>query len=197
MCIKNKLMKNLLSLIFIVFVFSETKAENIIPIIEGDRNAVIKIKIYESMTCRHCADFHAKVYPNLKKEFIDEGIVSIEFKNFPLDLAALNASKLVYCKNNGKSEIMHFLYKKQSEWVKGNNIMDINNNLKNIIESKFNLNFEKCLNNKIIENYILEDRISGSKKYEIQSTPTLIINDKKFNKSLNFKNLKKTIKKML
>ena len=92
---------------------------------------------------------------------------------------------------------MHFLYKKQSEWVKGNNIMDINNNLKNIIESKFNLNFEKCLNNKIIENYILEDRISGSKKYEIQSTPTLIINDKKFNKSLNFKNLKKTIEKML
>ena len=190
-------MKNLLSLIFIVFVFSETKAENIIPIIEGDRNAVIKIKIYESMTCRHCADFHTKVYPNLKKEFIDEGIVSIEFKNFPLDLAALNASKLVYCKNNGKSEIMHFLYKKQSEWVKGNNIMDINNNLKNIIESKFNLNFEKCLNNKIIENYILEDRISGSKKYEIQSTPTLIINDKKFNKPLNFKNLEKTIKKML
>ena len=92
---------------------------------------------------------------------------------------------------------MHFLYKKQSEWVKGNNIMDINNNLKNIIESKFNLNFEKCLNNKIIENYILEDRISGSKKYEIQSTPTLIINDKKFNKSLTFKNLKKTIEKML
>ena len=63
MCIKNKLMKNLLSLIFIVFVFSETKAENIIPIVEGDKNAVIKIKIYESMTCRHCADFHTKVYP--------------------------------------------------------------------------------------------------------------------------------------
>ena len=40
-------MKNLLSLIFIVFVFSETKAENIIPIVEGDKNAVIKIKIYE------------------------------------------------------------------------------------------------------------------------------------------------------
>ena len=92
---------------------------------------------------------------------------------------------------------MHFLYKKQSEWVKGSNILDINNNLKNITETKFNLNFEKCLNNKIIENYILEDRISGSKKYEIQSTPTLIINDKKFNKPLNFKNLEKTIKKML
>lgn len=197
MYIKNNLMKNLLSLIFILFIFSETKSENIIPIIEGNKNAVIKIKIYESMTCRHCADFHTKVYPDLKKEFIDEGIASIEFKNFPLDLAALNASKLVYCKNNGKSEIMHFLYKKQSEWVKGSNILDINNNLKNITETKFNLNFEKCLNNKIIENYILEDRISGSKKYEIQSTPTLIINDKKFNKPLNFKNLEKTIKKML
>ena len=108
MYIKNNLMKNLLSLIFILFIFSETKSENIIPIVEGNKNAVIKIKIYESMTCRHCADFHTKVYPDLKKEFIDEGIASIEFKNFPLDLQALNASKLVYCKNKVISEIIHF-----------------------------------------------------------------------------------------
>ena len=150
------------------------------------------------MTCSHCADFHKNVYPKLKEEFIDTGDISLEFRNFPLDLAALNASKLAHCKNDGKSEILHFLFNKQNNWVKGNNILDINNNLKDLInEQNFNLNFENCLEDKEIEDFILEERIDGNKKFDIKSTPTLIINDKKFDKALNFKNIKKKLKKMI
>ena len=77
-------------------------------------------------------------------------------------------------------------------------ILEINNNLKNSLkESNFNLDFEKCVNNKSLEDRILEERIDGAKKYNIQSTPTLIINDKKFDKKLNYKNLKKTLEKMI
>ena len=65
------------------------------------------------------------------------------------------------------------------------------------IISFFNLDFEKCVNNKNLEDHILEERIDGAKKYNIQSTPTLIINDKKFDKKLNYKNLKKTLEKMI
>jgi protein-disulfide isomerase len=50
---------------------------------------------------------------------------------------------------------------------------------------------------KEIENHILEDRIEGTKKYKVNATPTLIINEKKFDKSLNYKNLKKIIEKNL
>ena len=150
------------------------------------------------MTCSHCADFHKNVYPKLKEEFIDTGYISLEFRNFPLDLAALNASKLAHCKNDGKSEILHFLFNKQNDWVKGKNILDINNNLKDLInEQKFDLNFENCLNEEEIEDFILEERIDGNKKFDIKATPTLIINDKKFDKTLNFKNIKKKLKKMI
>ena len=178
--------------------FPHLYSQDIMPIREGNENSKIKIIVYESLTCGHCANFHNDVYPDLKKQFIDNGLVSIEFKNFPLDLAALNASKLAHCKNDGSSMVLHYLYKFQSEWVKGNNILDINKNLKKILESKnFDLNFENCINDKKIENFILEERISGSKQFDIQSTPTLIINNKKFEKKLNFKNLKKTLEKML
>ena len=68
-------------------------------IYEGKEDAKITIITYESLTCGHCADFHKNVYPQLKKEFIDTGIVKIVFKHFPLDIAALNASNVAQCNN--------------------------------------------------------------------------------------------------
>ena len=187
------------ALSILIFNFGLLKAETKINIIyEGDIDAKITLIVYESLTCSHCADFHKNVYPDLKKDFIDKGLVKIEFRNFPLNLAALNASKVAHCKNNGKSYILHFLYESQKEWAKGNTIEKINNNLKNLINSKnFGIDFDKCINNKEIEDHILNDRISGMKKYNIEATPTLIINDKKFDKPLNYKNLKKTLEKLI
>jgi len=193
-------MRKILIFIFLVNISLQNNsyASEILPIKEGDNSSKIKLIIYESLTCSHCANFHNEVYPELKKEFIDTGLASIEFRNFPLDLAALNASKLAHCKNNGSSELLHFLYKNQTRWIKGNNIIDLNNNLKKIMnESSIALDFESCVNNKKIEDFILEERIEGSKKYSINSTPTLIINGEKFDKKLNFKNLEKILKKMI
>ena len=193
-------MRKILIFIFLVFISFQNNsyANEILPIKEGDNSSKIKLIIYESLTCSHCANFHNEVYPELKKEFIDEGKINIEFRNFPLDLAALNAAKIAHCKNDGASDILHFLYSNQDTWIKGSNILEINKNLeKLIVNSEFNLDFENCINNKKIEDYILEERIDGFKQYEIEATPTLIINDKKFNKTLNYKNLKKILKKML
>jgi len=165
---------------------------------EGNENAEIEILVYESLTCPHCAEFHKIVYPDLKKNFIDKGIVKIEFKNFPLDMAGLNASKIAHCKNDGKSDILHFLYQNQNVWTNGETIDQINLNLKEIINKEnFGIDFNKCINNKKIEDHILEGRIEGVKKFEINSTPTLIINNKKFDKPLTYKNLKKAIEKLI
>ena len=192
-------MKKIFLLIFIFLNTNNIFADdNFLSIVEGNENAKVKLIVYESLTCSHCANFHKDVYPELKKEFIDEGKINIEFRNFPLDLAALNAAKIAHCKNDGASDILHFLYSNQDTWIKGGNILEINKNLeKLIVNSEFNLDFENCINNKKIEDYILEERIDGFKQYEIEATPTLIINDKKFNKTLNYKNLKKILKKML
>ena len=191
-------LKNLFFLI-IFFICNNSVADNkIIPIIEGNANAKVKILVYESLTCSHCANFHKDVYPQLKEEFLDKGLASIEFRNFPLDIAALNASKLAHCKNDGKSKILHFLYLKQKEWIEGNTIEELNSNLKEIIKDQnFGLDYEKCIADKKVEDHILEDRIEGAKKFEINATPTIIINDKKFEKTLNFKNLKKAIEKLI
>ena len=167
-------------------------------IYEGNKDAKITIITYESLTCGHCADFHKDVYPQLKKEFIDTGLVKIEFRHFPLDMAALNASKIAQCNNNGKSDLLHFLFSNQKKWVIGETVENANENLKKLLKDEnIVIDFEKCTNNKNIEDYVLNDRIEGVKKFKINATPTIIINNKKFEKSLNYKNLKKTIEKLI
>ena len=185
------------SLVFLYFesALSEIKIK---PLYEGNVDAKVSIIVYESLTCGHCADFHTEIYPKLKKDFIDTGLVKIEFRSFPLDLAALNASKIAHCKNDGKPDLLHFLYENQKKWIRGKTIEDINKHLKNLILKNENgLDIESCLTDKNIEDHVLNDRISAVKKYNIEATPTLIINDKKFDNPHNYKKLKKTIEKLI
>ena len=193
-------MKKIIFIFSIVFFyFGVVCAEiKIKSLYEGNIDAKVNIVVYESLTCGHCADFHKDVYPKLKKDFIDNGLVKIEFRSFPLDLAALNAAKIAHCKNDGKTDLLHFLYDNQKKWVRGNNIEEINKHLKDLITmNKNELDFESCLSNKNIEDYVLNDRINGAKKFSIEATPTLIINGKKFDNPHNYKKLKKTIEKMI
>ena len=167
-------------------------------IIAGNKDAKITIIAYESLTCSHCADFHKNVYPQLKKDYIDTGLVKIEFRHFPLDVAAFNASKISQCKSNESLKILNSLYSNQQAWVRGKNVEEINDNLKTFIKNQgFDLDFEKCINDKKIEDYVLHDRIEGTKKFKVNATPTIIINNKKFEKPLNYKNLKKSLEKLI
>ena len=167
-------------------------------IVSGNDNARITIIAYESLTCSHCANFHKDVYPLLKKDYIDTGLAKIEFRHFPLDIAAFNASKITQCKQDQSLEILESLYSNQQSWVKGNSIEEVNNNLKNFLKDEgFELDFEKCINNKKIEDFVLNDRIEGTKNFKVNATPTIIINNEKFEKSLNYKNLKKTLEKLI
>ena len=167
-------------------------------IIAGNKDAKITIIAYESLTCSHCADFHKNVYPQLKKDYIDTGLVKIEFRHFPLDVAAFNASKISQCKSNESLKILNSLYSNQQAWVRGKSVEEINDNLKTFIKNQgFDLDFEKCINDKKIEDYVLNDRIEGTKKFKVNATPTIIINNKKFEKPLNYKNLKKSLEKLI
>ena len=191
-------MKKILLIIILFFgslvsLNAETKR-----IVSGNENAKIIIIAYESLTCSHCANFHKDVYPQLKKDYIDTGLAKIEFRHFPLDIAAFNASKIAQCKEDQSLEILKSLYSNQQAWVKGNTADEVNDHLEKFIKKEgFKLNFNKCINNKDIEDFVLIDRIEGAKKFKINATPTIIINNEKFEKSLNYKNLKKSLEKLI
>ena len=191
-------MNKTLVILILLFGFITNSNAQTKRIISGNENAKITIIAYESLTCSHCANFHKDIYPQLKKEYIDTGLAKIEFRHFPLDIAAFNASKIAQCKSDQSLEILKSLYSNQQAWVKGNTVEAINNNLKKFIEKEgFEIDFDKCINDKEIEDFVLNDRIEGAKNFKVNATPTIIINNKKFEKSLNYKNLKKSLEKLI
>ena len=166
----------------------------------GSNDAKVKIKVFSSFTCPHCADFHLNIVSKIEKEFVKTGKVQIIFIDFPLDQAAFNVSKLLHCLDKNKQMVfMDTIYQTQNEWTNGSNIDDINVNLKKIVKTMGidSEKFEKCLVDEVISDKILNERIDAMKKYSIEATPTVIINEKKLDGSVNFKNIKKKIENII
>jgi len=169
-------------------------------VVVGPDDAVVKIKVFSSLTCPHCASFHIKVVPKIKKNYVESGKVQLIFIDFPLDQAAFNASKLLHCVDQKKQiTFLDKIYENQSQWTSGSDLNEINNNLKGIVKilGISSIEFDKCINDDIIGDKILNSRIDGQEKYSINSTPTIIINEKKLEGSANFKNIKKKIDKII
>tara|TARA_B100000700_G_scaffold135953_1_gene151888 strand:- start:11689 stop:12318 length:630 start_codon:yes stop_codon:yes gene_type:complete len=191
---------------FFVIIFSLTASntfstENDKLIALGDKNSKITIKVFSSLTCPHCANFHKKIFGKLKKEFIETNVVRFEHHGFPLDLAALNAEKVLRCSKNPRMTLnfLDEIYEKQDVWASGSDINNINSKLIKMAKN-YGLNDDKinnCLNNEKLEDQILQGRIDGNKKYSIESTPTIFINEKKYDGSHDYKEFKKAIEKFL
>jgi protein-disulfide isomerase len=185
---------------FFLLTFTAQLESKILSI--GSADAKVTVKVFSSLTCPHCASFHDKIFNNLKKDFIDKGLVRFEHHAFPLDLAALNAEVVIRCQkdNEKKFRLLEEIYNKQKFWAVGSDIDKINELIKKIginfdlTEEKMN----KCLNDNNAQDKILNQRIEAQKKYKIESTPTIFINEKKFtNKKVNYKSFKKIIEKNL
>ena len=192
----NKIL-NIFLLVFFAFIArAESKVLSI-----GNSEAKVTVKVFSSLTCPHCANFHTAVFKNLKKDYIDKGLVRFEHHAFPLDLAALNAEIIVRCQNDNKKkfELLEEIYRKQKFWAVGSDIDKINDLIK---EVGFNLNLSKekmdmCLKDSEAQDEILEQRIEAQKKYKIDSTPTIIVNGKKYTSKNDYKSFKKIIDKNL
>jgi protein-disulfide isomerase len=192
-----------LSIVYLLICFNayadNLKIDNNAVVI-GPDDAAIKIKIFSSFTCPHCAKFHLNVVPEIEKKYVDTGLVQLVFIDFPLDQAAFNVSKLLHCiEKKNQINFMDDIYKNQTQWASGSNIEDINIKLKKIVKV-FGIDddqFEKCLINDKIGDKILNNRIDAGKKYSISATPTIVINEKKLEDSANFKNIKKQIESII
>ena len=190
----------LIYLIFSLKTYSDSIDTSSNFVVLGSNKAPIKIKIFSSLTCPHCANFHIKVVSEIKKIYIETGKVQLIFIDFPLDQVAFNASKLLHCLDKKKQMMfLDTIYETQNKWTNGSNVNDINKNLKKIVKD-LGINsaqFDKCLIDEAISDKILNDRIDATQKYSISSTPTIIINEKKLEGSVSFKNIEKNIEKLI
>ncbi len=187
-------------IILIIFSFKNVYAKELNILKKGEETAKVTIKIFSSLTCPYCADFHLNILKNLEKDLLKNKTLKIEHYAFPLDLAALNAEKIVRCGDsmNAKFKLLDAIYEKQRQWAVGTDIDKINSSLITIGKS-LNLNENKlksCLADERLQDEILNERINAQKKYNIESTPTIYINEKKYKGKFDLVSIKKYIEKI-
>ncbi len=161
----------------------------------GSDNAPIKIKEYFSLTCGHCANFHVKTLPKLKEQYIDTGTVQLEFIDYPLDRLAIIAAALARTlpTKDGYLEAISILLKKQKQWAYSKKPLDELLSIAKLfgVSSK---QFDEILKNIPLMQEIINKMENESKNFNIESTPTFIINnDHKISGALSFKDFEKEL----
>ena len=139
----------------------------------GDPNAPITILEYSSLTCPHCAAFHANTLPQLKKDYIDTGKVKLVFRDFPFDRAALQASMLARCSNPERYfGFLDVLFKSQNKWAGASDpaqALAQTGKLAGVGDQQF----KECLANEALANKLIERRLEAEQKYQVAVHPDL------------------------
>ena len=142
-------MRIIYSTLLIFFLSLSAQAQDFSNLSFGNSSAKVKLKIYSSLTCPYCAEFHMKTLPKLLDSYVSKNMMYIEIMDFPLDYAALNAAKIQKCLSiERQEEYLNNIYSNQSKWSDAKTLEKINENLKNIF-LKYNPNNSK------FEDYIL------------------------------------------
>ena len=192
-------MKKIKIILIFFLVTCSVKAENhVVTYGTKSKGTKINIKIYSSLTCPYCAELHVKFLPNLIKKYVENKIAYIELHDYPLNQSSLIAAQIQKCFSLDEQKLyLDEIYKKQTEWSNAETLKKLQSNLNKITQSLglSDKDFNSCIKNKEYENRALKSRINAQNKYNVNSTPTLIINEKKFKGSL--KNIEKYIQKLL
>jgi protein-disulfide isomerase len=145
----------------------------------GDADAKVTLVEYFSLTCPHCARFHAETYPKLREKYIDTGKVRLEFRDFPLDQWALRAAALARCvPEKHYPAIIDVLLKQQASWARSDNPLEALLRIGQLAGLNRQA-AEACMTNGKLLDGIIASRLEGSKKHNVDSTPSFLLDGEK------------------
>jgi protein-disulfide isomerase len=145
----------------------------------GKADAPVTIVEYASMTCPHCAHFHATTLPELKTKYIDSGKVRLIMREFPFDPRAEAGFMLARCSKDNYFPMVDVLFKQQANWVSVDNGKDALLQLAKLAGFS-QQSFEACLTDQKLLDQIREVRVRGEGIFGVNSTPTFFINGEKY-----------------
>ena len=190
----------ILSIIFLFSLLKSAHTSSVLDVKEndlviGDNNAPITIIEYASLSCVHCANFHQETLPKLIKEYVDTNKIKIVFRDFPLNYPALMASMVLQCITQEiRYEYLSALFILQSKWAKPEHDI-VKKELFKIFQTggMTKDQFNKCLDNKDIEQKILQGLVDAQNEYNLSTTPSFLINDTLLEGNKSFMNFKEII----
>ncbi|MCH9050854.1 MAG: DsbA family protein [Proteobacteria bacterium] len=163
----------------------------------GDANAPVTIVEYASLTCPHCANFHVNILPELKKSYIDTGKARLVYRDFPLDRLALSGSMMARCA--GRERYFGFIdtmYRMQESWRASKDQLKALARI-GLLGGMSQEDFDACMKDKAMEDRVMAMRLDGQNEFAIDSTPSFIINGKKYSGVVDFARFEKILEPLL
>ena len=144
----------------------------------GKADAPIKVVELFSMTCSHCASFHNNTFPDVKKRLIDTGMVQFEMQPFPLDQVALRAHALARALPQSKYfPMVSMMLKDIGRWASNQDPMAALLQMARLAGMSA-AEFDAVMRNRPLLEAIVAMRQEAYKKWQIESTPSFVLNDK-------------------
>ncbi len=160
----------------------------------GKADAPITVVEYASLTCPHCAAFNKDVLPDFKKTYVETGKAKLVYRDYPLDQLALKAAMLARCAPSDRYfSFLDVLFQNQVTWATAK---DPNAALERIAKlgGMSSEQFTACMQNRSLEDAVLAESLRGQKEFNVQSTPTILVNGKKIDNPQSFAEFDKILK---
>ncbi|MAR79063.1 MAG: disulfide bond formation protein DsbA [Rhodospirillaceae bacterium] len=196
----QKLLIGIVFIVTLLFSIQSYSDEGNKGVVLGSKDAPIEVIEYMSLTCSHCAKFHNETFPFINENYIKTSKVKFEIRDFPLDGVAYRASIISHCISRENSEkyfgFIKYLFEQQKAWISAKDPIESLQKI-SAIAGLNKEDFKSCLEDKVISDKVLLSRKIGEDKYKINSTPTLIINGKKYSGGLDEQAFKKVADKLI
>jgi protein-disulfide isomerase len=163
----------------------------------GSPDAKVTIIEYASLTCPHCAAFHANTLPALKERYIDTGKVKLAFRDFPLDGLALRAAMVAHCAGNDRYfGMLGILFSRQMQWATAQDpLLAIAGIARQAGMSEDQ--FKTCIADKAVEKTVLDSALEADKSLGVNATPSFFINGQKFSGEMSIEQMATIIDPLL
>jgi len=177
-----------------LFGLTGARADETADHVLGKADAPITIIEYASLTCPHCAEFNKEILPELKTKYVETGKAKLIYRDFPLDQWALRASLLARCAPADKYfGFVDVLFQNQVTWATAKDPMaalERIGKLGGVSSEQFNA----CMKDGALQDAVIAQRLQGQKEFDVEGTPTIIVNGKKIENPRSFADFDKILK---
>lgn len=159
----------------------------------GDPKAPVTIIEYSSLACPHCANFHTNTLPKLKKNYIDTGKAKLVYRDFPLGGPAFAAAMMARCaKPERYFQFVDVLFKNQDNWARSREPLKALARIGKL-GGMSQADFDACTKNEELFNGLQKVQLEAQQKYDVNATPTFLINGTKISGARPYEEFEKAI----
>lgn len=163
----------------------------------GRADAPVTVIEFHSLTCGNCARFHNDIFPRIKAEFIETGLVRFLLRDFPLDRAALDAAVMVHCAGPDRfAPLLSLVYAQKEDWAHAPEPRAILRRYAGLAALAAP-QLDACWSDPAFARAVLQMRLDGEREHGVNATPSFLIGGRLHRGVLTFEQFAALVRPLL